>query len=265
MTALSPEQLAAVGELQRLCASLRADVVIIGAMAYRTWIDDKYRHTRDVDTAIAIDLDDFARLAALLQERGWKQDLRREHRWYAPGDAWFDLIPAGPKLRAQQLLDWPKSGMKMSLVGFEHVFAKAQELHVSTGLRIKVIPLAVLTLLKIVAYLDHPYERQKDIEDLAATLLRYETPDALRFSDEALEANLSYETVAAYFAGKDLATLCSATERALVEKLFSELTDESTRTFGIFARSVTHVLDEENTAAHTLVAAFKLGFSAQRK
>ena len=49
------------------------EVVIIGAVAYRIWIDDPYRHTEDVDVAVAIDLDDLPRLAMLLRGEGWKQ------------------------------------------------------------------------------------------------------------------------------------------------------------------------------------------------
>jgi predicted nucleotidyltransferase len=264
MTALSPEQLKAMAQLQTLCASLKADVVIIGAMAYRTWVDDQYRHTQDVDAAIAIDLDDLARLMKLLEERGWNQDSRKEHRWYAPQGGWFDLIPAGPKLRAQRHLKWPKSGMRMSLAGFDHVFAEAKEYPVSVALTIKVIPIAVLALLKIVAYLASPYLREKDMDDLAAMLTRYEVPDALRFSDEVIQAKLEYETVSAYWVGKDLGVLCSSEERALVEAMLSELRDERSRAFGIFARTVRLLGDEEDTIAHALIAAFRLGFSVQR-
>jgi hypothetical protein len=33
------------------------------------------------------------------------------------------LIPAGPKLREAKQITWPISQFKMSLVGFDHVFA----------------------------------------------------------------------------------------------------------------------------------------------
>src|SRR5690349_14792651 len=59
MQPLRPEEIVAVQELQRLCHRLGADIVLIGAMAYRIWIHDLHRHTLDIDFAIAVDLDDY--------------------------------------------------------------------------------------------------------------------------------------------------------------------------------------------------------------
>ena len=265
MTPLSPEQVAAVRELQALCKNLGVEVVIIGAIAYRIWMQDWSRHTEDVDAAVALDLDDFPRLTTLLQEHRWTQDLRREHRWNAAEGGRLDLLPAGPGLRQQQQLEWPISGMKMSLVGFEHVFSKAVEYRITSDLTAKVIPLPVLVLLKIVAYRDNPYQREKDIEDLGAIMTRYEPLEALRFSDEVLDLGLEYETVGAYWVGKDLGVLCSADERALVDGLLAELHDERSRAFSIFAHCLRGQMDRETAArAHSLIKVFAQGLRVKR-
>ena len=155
--------------------------------------------------------------------------------------------------------------MRMSLLGFEHVFADAVEYAVAPNLSVKVISLPVLALLKIVAYLDNPYEREKDVEDLATLLTRYEPDDAARFSDEVLDAGLSYDTAGPFLIGKALRALCSNEEAALVENFLSQVDHEESRSFNIFARTLNTATDEASASrAHTLLEALTLGFRSNR-
>ena len=265
MTPLSPEQVASVRELQTLCDRLGAEVVIIGAIALRIGLGDWSRHTEDVDVAIAIDLDDLPRLTSILQEHGWEQDGRREHRWLTSAGARLDLIPAGPALRKARHLQWPVSKMRMSLVGFEHVFADSLSVQMAPDLPVKIAPLSVVALLKMVAYLDSPYDRAKDVDDLAAILARHDPGDSRRFSDEMLAANLNYEAVGAYWIGKDLGALCSTEEKALVEQVILQLRDERSRAYHLFLRQMPPGLEEDSASkAEMLVEAFRLGFDANK-
>lgn len=56
MIELLPEQVEALRQLKRACQEAGMDAVIIGATAYRVWIDDD-RRTQDVDVAVAVDID----------------------------------------------------------------------------------------------------------------------------------------------------------------------------------------------------------------
>jgi predicted nucleotidyltransferase len=265
MTALSPEQIASLRELQKACERLGVDAVLIGAIAFRIGMADRSRHTEDVDVALAIDLDDLPRLTSLLQEYRWKQDPRREHRWRTSAGARFDLIPAGAKLRQARQLEWPVSKMRMSLAGFEHVFADAVEFQIAEGLRAKVAPLGVLTLLKMAAYMDSPYERQKDLQDVAVILARYEPEDSRRFSDEVIEARLDYEAVGAYCMGQDLQRLCSVEERGLVERFMAQFNDEHTNAYHLFARQMAPGRDDDvGPQVRMLTTAFMLGFRVRQ-
>jgi hypothetical protein len=49
MTLLRSEQIADLKDVQRLCAERGIDVVIIGAMAYRIFVDDPHRESIDID------------------------------------------------------------------------------------------------------------------------------------------------------------------------------------------------------------------------
>jgi predicted nucleotidyltransferase len=234
----TPEQVEAAKQLKTICDTLQAEVVVIGAMAYLSWIEDHHRHTLDIDVAVTVDLDDYQRLVALLRTSGWEQEPKREHRWETPEGVRIDIIPAGPALRASNVLEWPMSGMRMSLVGFEHVFKDSVSHSFGSGLSLKVIPLPVIALLKIASYEDDPHKRQKDVQDFAALLRRFDPDDTRRFGDDVIAAGLEYDVTGAFLIGKDLAPLCSAGERQLLVNFIAQLRDTESRPSQLFRRAI---------------------------
>src|SRR5437899_2440123 len=114
MSIFGPAQIEDLRDLQKICDARGVEVVVIGAMAYRLFIEDAARETRDVDLALALDLEDMAAFRDLLGGQGWRRDERREQRWRTHRGSWVDLLPAGPRLRAQKKLIWPESGRVMS-------------------------------------------------------------------------------------------------------------------------------------------------------
>lgn len=238
MIELSPAQIEDLTELVAICQELRTDVVIIGAVAYNVFIDDLDRHTGDVDVAVALDLDDFAKMQDALKARGWTQRPHREQRWYGPKGAVVDIMPAGPRIRAQGHVVWPESQMQMSVVGFDHVFSKSEQRDIAPGLRMKVIPVPVLSLLKIVSYLDRPTERERDVRDLGELFNRYELDnDERRFSDEVIEAQITFESSGAFLLGFDLGKICTQSEKQVVNGFVAELKDETSRAYGFLRRA----------------------------
>jgi predicted nucleotidyltransferase len=225
MIELWPEQVEALGQLKPACQDAGVDAVIIGATAYRVWIEDD-RRTQDVDVALAVDVDQFGSLTDRLQAAGWTQHSRREERWVTRGGARIDLLPIGEQARRTGYLTWPKTEMRMSVVGFEHVFAKAVEKQLAPDLVMKVAPLQVLALLKIVAYMDDPHGRAKDLEDLSRLMEWYELEGERRFSDEVFEAGADFESAGAFLLGMDLGRLCTGSEAKIVGKLIEVLKDD---------------------------------------
>jgi predicted nucleotidyltransferase len=218
MSLLSREQAADFASLQRVVANLGSDLVVVGAMAYRAFFPDSTRHTEDVGVAIAMELDDLARVESALAAGGWTRDANQDQRWRGPSSARMDILPAGPSLRAAGHLTWPRSGMVMSLTGFDYAFEHAVEMEVSPEVRAKVIPPTVLFLLKMVSFLDDPHRRAKDLEDLHGLLRFYERDSERMFSDAVFDAQLSdVEFVPAFLLGADLAALCRLPDRALVD------------------------------------------------
>lgn len=266
MTWLLPEQLAAVAELQAVCARQGADTVIIGAAAYRTWFHDPGRHTEDVDVAVAVDLEEFAQLTEALATLGRRQEQRREHRWRTPAGARVDLLPAGPAARAAGRIEWPRSGMVMNLAGFEHVFAQAVTKEVALGTTLRVCSIPVLALLKIASFLDSPHSRMKDAQDLLAILGRYEMDGDRRFGAEVYDAGVDYDHAGAFLLGQDPAALCNEDEAGLASRFVRAVLDDSTPASLVFAQATgSPALVESGEGRRKIIAGFAAGFSQVRE
>lgn len=237
MNLLSPEQSADFVSLQRLVVNLDSDLVVVGAMAYRAFFPASARHTEDIDVAIAMDLDDLDRVGSALAAAGWTRDANQEQRWRGPNATRMDILPAGPKLRAAGRLTWPRSGMVMSLAGFDYAFEHAVEIEVAPDVRAKVIPPTVLFLLKVVSFLDDAHRRAKDLEDIHGLLRFYERDSERIFSNAVFDAELSdIEFVPAFLLGTDSAQLCGPREQTLIERFLERSSDPSSTEFGKLLR-----------------------------
>ena len=72
---LTPIQLEDLAQLHGVAEQFTADVAIIGATALLCFVDIG-RFTRDIDLAVALDLEDFTTFADELRTRGWTQQAR---------------------------------------------------------------------------------------------------------------------------------------------------------------------------------------------
>jgi predicted nucleotidyltransferase len=217
MPELTAGQIADLRALRDHCIALGADLVIIGAIACQVHFPGELRHTGDIDFAVALDLIEFAELERRLQADRWIRFANREHRWRRAQGTIIDLLPAGPKLRAAKQVTWPVSQFTMSLVGFEHVFTSAQPVRFAPDLTLNVVSSTALMLLKVVAFMDDPPRRVKDLDDIRGLLAEYEADSDRLFSDVVLDAALEdFGLAPAFLLGIDLRKLCSAEEREIV-------------------------------------------------
>lgn len=235
--------------------------MVIGAMAYKFHFPETERYTTDIDLTVALDLDDFAGLARTLTKLGWERDQKREHRWRSPRGTLIDLLPAGTKLREAKMLIWPESRFSMSLVGFDHVFAEAEAIKINNSLTVNVALVPALALLKIVAFLDRPYERQRDLDDLRGILSQYKEGSDRLFSDEVQAANLSdFSLTNAFLLGVDLRALCTAEEAPVVETFLARVSNEGDALWMLFVRAGRQAGDRVEEVARMQLAAFGQGF-----
>jgi predicted nucleotidyltransferase len=248
--------------LKQACDEAQVDTVVVGATAYRVWIDDD-RHTEDVDVAIALDVDRISIVTNHLVGHGWIPDKRREERWLTRNGARIDILPVGEQARATGYLMWPKTKIRMSVVGFEHVFAEAVEVKLAPGLFMKVAPIPVLALTKIGSYMDDPDGRRKDLEDLGAMMRRYELVGERRFADEVFDAHCDFECAGAFLLGMDLGNLCTAREADIINRLIGLIRNNDT-VQGVLSGS-RYIGKESINESRKQVDAFAAGFDLGQK
>jgi predicted nucleotidyltransferase len=269
MIKLTPDQESDLRELAAVCKSMQADLVIIGATAYRLLANDPYCATQDVDLAVALDLDAFPNLIHTLNSRGWHQSEKQEQRWRGASGAIIDLVLAGPRLRLQKQLVWPGSGMTMKLIGFDHVFTASVAHELAPGLVLKVIPLHVFALMKIAAFLEGRDQREKDIRDIGVLLEKYELDGERRYGDEVYGSGLGlhYHEAGSFLLGLDLGRICTRDEADLVQAFLSLLADSESTAFTSLSRSRRRFgeHDAEDRELEQQVRAFIEGFHRTRR
>lgn len=116
----------------------------------------------------------------------------------------------------------------MSLLGMRLAFEKNVGIRVAPDLAAKVIPLHVVAVLKIVAYLDRPESREKDLADLAHVMHGYVGADSdRRFSSEVPDDLIEFDDVAPYLLGRDVGAAVNAAERSRVSDFVAKVRDEA--------------------------------------
>jgi predicted nucleotidyltransferase len=210
----------------RLCTVFRsvypeARIAIIGAAALGFHIPMFWRISADLDLVLAVAVADLS----VLKLHGWERDPRQQQRWKAPSGALLDLLPAPPEVLATRELIWPETGHRMSMAGLALALA-AEAVRLDAGLSIGLPSVPVIALLKMAAYSDRPYEREKDLKNLAHILNEYPPiKDDRLFSDEMFERNLDASQAQAFVLGRELAEVCAEPDRQIVAS-FLEMTEE---------------------------------------
>lgn len=221
---LTPDQIADLAGISKICEELGADLVVIGATSLLILMGDLGRFTRDVDLTVALDFDEFERLTMRLTALGWTPAPKLEHRWLAQRGTIIDLLPAGAELRRSGSITWPTSQFKMTLAGFDHVFTRAVEVNLLGGVTLRVAPPIVTTLLKIIAWLDDPYQRAKDLQDIRIVLRCYEQGSDRLFSDAVFDADLpDFEFANAFLLGFDMRTLATGDDARFINQFLERL------------------------------------------
>lgn len=205
---LTDEQRTAFAAIREIWPDER--IILIGAGALR--LQKRLpRFTADLDIAVAVDLADYP--GRSLGTSPFQQELRQPQRWVHDNGVAIDIIPAGAALRAQGHLDWPNAH-RMSLEGFEALFS-APLPFADPDLRVEIATVPIIVLLKMVAWLDRPAERTRDLQDLAFLLTDYldeaNDQDFDRILAAISEGNVEHHTAQAFLLGQDVALCHNAT------------------------------------------------------
>lgn len=209
------------------------EIVLVGASAL-FWQMSRmaepfpaWRRTEDIDLMAAIDREDLQGLAERLSALGWRVTPGVEHQFLAPSSVRLDIVPAGEALRATGELRWP-SGHVMNLAGVDLAFVHHDRVPLDGGRSVATARVPVLVLLKMVAWLDRPSERSRDLGDIAFVLDHYASSER-SWWDEAFDevrSAVQFEHASAWFLGEALRGIVRGVHRDLVERFVASVTDQ---------------------------------------
>ena len=220
MSQLNAAQLDALRTLQ--AAYPDAAIAIIGATALAFHIDMTWRMSVDLDLVIA------ASVADLDSSRmpGWRRHPKLEHSWQTDQGVPIDLVPAPSEALDARELVWPASGHRMNLTGVRHAL-QSSKTQLASDLWIAVASVPVIVLMKMSAFVDRPYERLKDLKDLAHVLNEYPSldDDAL-FSDEVRTKELQLGAARGFVLGRRLREIADERDGDVAAAFFSKAAED---------------------------------------
>lgn len=198
------------------------------------------RATHDVDFAVAVkDWDQFDALCARLVAQGtFKEGEKAKQRlYYKDGEYEYhiDLVPFGEISKGASEIAWPPDLKTiMNVTGYQDVITAAESVKVAPDFIQKVISIAGLVILKIIAWSDRGRENPKDALDLIFIVDSYASAgnlDRIYNDDQLLEASGHDPDIAGvYLLGQDIRQVASASTLNLliqiIERDFDRLSLE---------------------------------------
>lgn len=223
-------------------------VVVIGAAALGHHVP-LTRTTADVDFVVVADA---IEISALLDSLAWRRDPKQKQRWRDRHGNMVDVLPATADVIAAGTVTLENDERVLSTVGFDLVLDHASPVAIlGSDAQVDVASLAAIIVLKILAWLDRPHERRKDLADLGRV---FETVlddwDARRW--EPPLADLEHEVQGAFFVGSQVARILRVTHRAKMAEFFVRIASEAWAS--IIGAGGLACTDPEEVAERRLVA-----------
>ena len=195
---------------------------VIGAQARDLYLEHKYkiknlRITRDFDLAIQVqNWNEYHELKSSLLKNDEFTSSKEAHRLFYKKEVPVDIVPFGELANYEHVVEWPREGSRMSVVGFKDVLQASETIIVSNkpDLEIRFATPAGLTVLKIIAWSDRPLERGKDIDDIYVIMTNYvyfDNWDRLNEEDKDLRETDEFNEIYAscQLLGRDIAKISS--------------------------------------------------------
>lgn len=250
---LTVEQVETLRDLARCWG--REGFVLIGARAIGCFVPLSWRETEDLDVTVMTSLADYP--AGLDDLPEWRQDPVITQRWYSRSGVRVDVLPAGKDGRDAGALEWPGEDRIVSRVGLRLASDHAAELPFDHGLVVRVAPVPVVGVLKMISYLDRPHERQRDLSDLAHVLTEYPESDRRFELEGVFEHGLDYDQAGPFILGQEIRALgLHGSERDLVDRFLAFVENDETVTARM-AREAGRTWSQQDV--RRLIEALRLG------
>ena len=239
---IDKQKLAAIATISKVATSLKIPFFLIGASARDILLQKNpnipiYRATLDIDFGVRVSSwDEYTKLKKGLIKTGNFVQTREDQRLKYKDHVVIDLIPFGNISDENLNIRWPRQDMFMNILGFEEAFRNAQTVKLRSNpvLKLKLVTLAGLATMKIIAWSDRYPERRKDAEDLFIIMYNYtdlgnferiysEMPDLLKSDD------FDYVGAGARLLGRDIAKILSMKTKEKILEILNKETGKQDR------------------------------------
>jgi len=169
-----------------------------------------------------------------------------------------DALPASRRDMSDGELTFAESGHVMNLAGFDLALRNNVPVSLDANHHIDVATIPVVVVLKMVAWLDRPSERDRDLKDLSHVFKEYLKADDLRrWEDELIETGLAYDDQSAFALGRDVGVIVEDVHRRLIDRFLAAVGDDASAAHAHFAR---YFATEDSSAKLSIqIRAFRQG------
>ena len=271
---LDPMLLHVLRAVAEEAASSGINCMLVGATARNILLTHVFglpegRATYDVDFAMAVSgWAQFERLKTGISSRaGFSLGAAAQRLYYQDSSGGqpypLDLVPFGGIASDQGEIVWPPDmAVVMSVVGYDEVFAAAEDVELGPGLMGRVASLPGLTVLKLIAWSERGRANPKDAHDLFQLMNSYaDAGNAARLYDteyQLLEAaGHDPDLAGACLLGKDIARLCTAETCAVLKGVIDSQEESLARAM---AGAIRHVEGAQERVKRSLQQ-FRAGLS----
>jgi predicted nucleotidyltransferase len=245
---MEPETVEALRIFARVLTLERRKFVLIGATVPQIVLDLRNasgpgsRETRDVDAIAEVNSwEDFTRLRECLLNEGFRPG-RVVHELSFHEEVRIDLLPFGPGLIQNDKIVWP-DGYMINAFGLREALECSRDQKVAPDLTLPVVTIPGLVLTKIIAYMDRPEERARDMVDMLYCFERYEErgENSRRFDCVHTQVDgeeITFEDAGAFLLGVEVASLAKPNSLEIVRRFLAAVPNQ-------FARPIAQILSEE--------------------
>jgi predicted nucleotidyltransferase len=233
--------------------------VLVGAAALKHHVLLP-RTTEDVDLALVAEPEEMAGLFGSL---GWHPDERQAQRWRDDAGHRIDVLPATDRIIEAGTLLLDGDTRRMSMAGFDLALANTVSVDLpGEEATVEVASLAALVVLKMVAWMDRPHERLRDLGDLARVFaLALDDTDVRRWKPPLSEVD--FDEQSPFSVGLEVAAIWRRSHRLVVGSFVAKIQDESLAWAAVMAREGGYVGRDPEGLVRRRLAAFERGLAAK--
>lgn len=256
-SAFTDEQAAAIASLERAFGG--EQLVVIGAVGLGCHFPNQWRRTNDLDLTLAVD---FKRFGVLDDSSEWTRDPGLEYRFAHENGLRVDLLPSAKRYLDEGSITFAHTGQVMNLTGFDLALQHHVEVALPDATTISVATVPVIILLKMAAFLDRPWERERDLQDLATVFAHYLDPGDDRHWEPPL-SDVEFREHGAMALGADVAAIAGPRHRELARE-FLRAVGRDTPHRARMVKVAAIPLDDRDDTVDAWLRAFARGLEFER-